>query len=368
MSHLFAPFKLRGLTLPNRIVISPMCEYSAVNGVATDWHLVHLGSRAVGGAGLILLEATAVSAEGRISPADLGLWHDEQIAPLARINAFIESQGAVAGVQLAHAGRKASTSVPWLSTGEVNKAEGGWDVVAPSAVPFSPEYPQPTALDDAGIAKVIADFTAATQRAHKVGFKVVEIHAAHGYLLHQFLSPLSNQRTDQYGGSLENRARLLLEVTRAARAAWPADLPLFVRVSATDWAEGGWTVEETVAVARWLKDAGADLVDVSSGGSIPAPQIPVGAGYQVSFAAQVRKDADVPTSAVGMITNAAQADQIVRTGQADLVMIARESLRDPYWPMHAATELHHAASWPDQYLRAAPRGSVARKAHKGEAA
>lgn len=363
MSHLFAPFKLRGLTLANRIVISPMCEYSAVDGVATDWHLVHLGSRAVGGAGLIILEATAVSAEGRISPADLGLWNDAQIAPLARINAFIESQGAVAGVQLAHAGRKASTYAPWVGTGKVGKESGGWDVVGPSAVPFSAEYPQPAALDEAGIAKVIADFVAATQRALKVGFKVVEIHAAHGYLLHQFLSPLSNHRSDQYGGSLENRARLLLEVTRATRAIWPADLPLFVRVSATDWVEGGWTADETVQVARWLKEAGADLVDVSTGGSSPTAQIPVGAGYQVTFAAQIRKEADVPTSAVGMITDPAQADQVVRTGQADLVMIARESLRDPYWPMHAAHALHQTPAWPAQYLRAAPKGSVERKPH-----
>ncbi|GAB7126699.1 NADH:flavin oxidoreductase/NADH oxidase [Silvimonas sp. JCM 19000] len=361
MSHLFAPFQLRGVTFPNRVVISPMCEYSAVDGVATDWHLVHLGSRAVGGAGLVILEATAVSPEARISPADLGLWNDTQTAALKRIVDFMHQQGSAAGVQLAHAGRKASTYAPWAGNGAVSKAQGGWDVVAPSAVPFSPEYPQPQALDQAGIDKVVADFVAATQRALAAGFDVIEIHAAHGYLLHQFLSPLSNQRTDQYGGSLENRARLLLAVTKAARAAWPAELPLFVRLSATDWEEGGWTVDETVTVSRWLKEAGADLIDVSSGGSVPAPRIPVGAGYQVPFAERVRKEVEVPTGAVGMITDPMQADQLVRNGQADLVLIARESLRDPYWPLHAATALHQTPHWPEQYLRAAPKGAVARK-------
>jgi 2,4-dienoyl-CoA reductase-like NADH-dependent reductase (Old Yellow Enzyme family) len=361
MSHLFAPFQLRGITLPNRIAVSPMCEYSATDGFANDWHLVHLGSRAVGGAGLIIQEATAVLPEGRISPEDLGLWNDEQIAPLARINRFISEQGSVPGIQLAHAGRKASTFSPWRGNGEVKPAEGGWQVVAPSAIAFSPEYPQPVALDQAGIDRVIEAFAAATRRAVSAGYKVVEVHAAHGYLLHQFLSPLSNQRTDEYGGSLENRARLLLQVTRATRAALPDDLPLFVRISATDWVEGGWTAEESVVIARWLKEAGADLIDVSSGGSVPVAPIPVGPGYQTRFADQIRREAEVATGAVGMIVEPAQADHIVHTGQADLVLLARELLRDPYWPLHAATALHTTTTWPEQYLRAAPKGSTPRQ-------
>ncbi|GGP24969.1 NADH:flavin oxidoreductase/NADH oxidase [Silvimonas amylolytica] len=360
MSHLFAPYPLRGITLPNRIVVSPMCEYSAVDGLANDWHLVHLGSRAVGGAGLIIQEATAVLPEGRISPEDLGLWNDEQIEPLARITRFISGQGSVPGIQLAHAGRKASTFSPWRGNGEVKPAEGGWQVVAPSAVAFSSEYPQPVALDQAGIDNVIAAFAAATRRAVQAGYKVVEVHAAHGYLLHQFLSPLSNQRTDQYGGSLENRARLLLQVTHATRAALPDDLPLFVRISATDWVDGGWTAEESVVISRWLKEAGADLIDVSSGGSVPVAPIPVGPGYQTRFADQIRREASVATGAVGMIVEPAQADHIVRTGQADLVLLARELLRDPYWPLHAATALHTTTTWPEQYLRAAPKGSTPR--------
>ncbi|MDR3426639.1 NADH:flavin oxidoreductase/NADH oxidase [Silvimonas sp.] len=361
MSHLFAPYQLRGLELPNRIVVSPMCEYSAVDGLANDWHLVHLGSRAVGGAGLIIFEATAIAPEGRISPEDLGLWNDEQIAPLARITRFISEQGSVPGIQLAHAGRKASTFSPWRGSGAVSEAEGGWaNVVAPSAIAFSPEYPQPHALDQAGIDKVVAGFVAATHRAVAAGFKVVEVHAAHGYLLHQFLSPLSNLRTDQYGGSLENRARLLLDVSRAVRAALPDDLPLFVRISATDWVEGGWTADESVVISRWLKEEGVDLIDVSSGGTVPVAPIPVGPGYQTRFADQIRREAGIATGTVGMILEPAQADHIIRTGQADLVLLARELLREPYWPLHAATALHTTASWPEQYLRAAPKGSTAR--------
>ncbi|TJZ78900.1 NADH:flavin oxidoreductase/NADH oxidase [Chitiniphilus eburneus] len=360
MPHLFEPLTLRGLTLSNRIAVSPMCEYSAEDGYANDWHLVHLGSRAVGGAGLVLFEATAVSPEGRISPQDLGLWRDEQIEPLARIVRFIDGQGSVAGIQLAHAGRKASTYAPGAGEGAVPATEGGWTVVAPSALPFSPSYPAPQALDNAGIAAVVEDFAAAARRALAAGFRVVEVHAAHGYLLHQFLSPLSNQRTDEYGGSFENRTRLVREVVASVREVWPDHLPLFVRLSATDWVEGGWTPQDTVKLSLTLKALGADLIDVSSGGTAANAQIPVGPGYQTPFATRVRHEADVAVGAVGLITAPAQADHIVRTGQADLVLLARELLRDPYWPLHAAEALRQDASWPKQYLRAAPRGSKGR--------
>lgn len=363
MSHLFAPLTLRGLSLPNRVAVSPMCMYSSVDGFATDFHLVHLGSYALGGAGLIISEATAVSPEGRISPDDLGIWSDAHIEGLARVTRFIRAQGSVAGIQLAHAGRKASTAAPGKGNGEVKPGEGGWQTVAPSALRFADNYPLPVALDAAGIRKVIDDFAAAAGRALAAGFEVAEVHAAHGYLLHQFLSPVANQRTDEYGGSFEKRIRLVLEVAEAVRAVWPAELPVFVRLSATDWAQAeGWTPEETVELARRLKALGADLIDVSTGGMLPTAQMPIGPGYQTAFATRVKHEAGIPSSAVGLITGAQQADHIVRTGQADLVMLARELLRDPHWPLRAARELNQPTAWPRQYLRGGPQGSVAQVA------
>jgi 2,4-dienoyl-CoA reductase-like NADH-dependent reductase (Old Yellow Enzyme family) len=360
--HLFAPLTIGSVTLANRIVVSPMCEYSCEDGFANDWHLVHLGSRAVGGAGLIFTEAAAVTAEGRISPADLGIWKDEHIAPLRRITDFLHGQGAHAGIQLAHAGRKASTQVPWLGEGAVAPDAGGWaEVFAPSAIPFAPNYPQPRELDAAGIARITQAFREAAVRADRAGFDVIEIHAAHGYLLQEFLSPISNHRTDGYGGSLENRARLLFEVVAAVRSVWPSGRPLFVRISSTDWVEGGFDLEQSIRLAALLKDRGVDLVDCSSGGNVAGAQIPVGPGYQTQFAEAIRKQAGIATGAVGMITDPAQAAHILRTGQADLVIIAREFLRDPYWAVHAATALGETAAWPPQYLRAAPRGSTTRK-------
>jgi 2,4-dienoyl-CoA reductase-like NADH-dependent reductase (Old Yellow Enzyme family) len=355
MTQLFTPLALRGITLKNRIVISPMCQYSAEDGFTNDWHFVHLGSRAVGGASLIILEATAVSPEGRITPDDLGIWKDEHVPGLRRITDFLKANGSVAGIQLAHAGRKASHASPWKGGGVVPASEGGWTTVAPSAVPFTAEEPAPHALSLAEIQQVIEDFRVATRRTLEAGFQVIEIHGAHGYLLHEFFSPLSNQRTDQYGGSFENRVRLLLEVTEATRAEWPTELPLIVRISATDWTEGGWTVEESVQLAKLLKDKGVDLVDCSTGGNVPTAQIPVGPGYQVQFAEQVKREAGIPTGAVGLITNAQQAEDIIATGQADLVLLARESLRDPYFPLHAAHKLGADVEWPVQYERAKPR-------------
>lgn len=362
-SYLFAPFTLRSITLPNRIAVSPMCQYSAVDGVANDWHFVHLGSRAVGGAGLILTEAAAVTPEGRISPQDLGLWSDAHIAGLKRITDFLHAQGAYAGIQLAHAGRKASMCPPWEKTHAVPPAEGGWtNVFAPSALQFAPEYVEPDALDHAGIHRIQQAFADAAKRAQAAGFDVVEIHAAHGYLLHQFLSPLSNQRTDEYGGSFANRVRLLLEVTDAVRAVWPQEQPLFVRISATDWAEGGWNIDESVELARLLKQRGVDLLDVSSGGLAPGVKIPIGPGYQTSFAERIRRETGLATGTVGMITEPTQADHILRTGQADMVLLAREMLRDPYWPLRAAHKLKQETTWPVQYQRAAEEHSAVRTA------
>ena len=361
MPGLFDPLPLRSLTLANRIAVSPMCQYACGDGSATDWHLVHLGSRAAGGAGLVFTEATAVTAAGRISPQDLGIWQDAHVEPLARITRFIHAQGAHAGIQLAHAGRKASTWRPWDGQGAVPASAGGWsEVVAPSALPFAPDYPAPRALDEPGIAAVVRAFAAAARRASAAGFHVIEIHAAHGYLLHQFLSPLSNRRSDRYGGSFENRTRLAREVVSAVRAAWPDALPLFVRISATDWAEGGWDLEQSVELARELKRLGVDLVDCSSGGTVPGAKIPMGPGYQTPFAERIRREAGIATGAVGMITQPAQAAHSVRTGQADLVILARAMLRDPYWPLRAARELGQAVTWPVQYLRAAPSGTPAR--------
>jgi 2,4-dienoyl-CoA reductase-like NADH-dependent reductase (Old Yellow Enzyme family) len=360
---LLSPLKLAGITFSNRIVMSPMCEYSSDDGFANDWHLVHLGSRAVGGAGLVFTEAAAVSPEGRITPQDLGFWKDEHIPGLRRIVDFIHSQGARSGIQLAHAGRKATMRRPWEGDEHVMPvSEGGWtDVLAPSAIPFSEKYAQPNAVEADGIKRLVQAFQHAARRALQAGFDVLEIHAAHGYLLHEFLSPLSNRRTDEYGGSLENRARLLVEVVDAVREVWPLDLPLFVRISTTDWAPDGWNLESSIALVKMLKPRGVDLIDVSSGGLVPGVTIPVGPGYQTPFAEEIRKQAQIPTGAVGMITAAAQAEHILRTGQADLVFLAREFLRDPYWPLHAAQELHDQTPWPAQYLRAAPAGTPKRE-------
>jgi 2,4-dienoyl-CoA reductase-like NADH-dependent reductase (Old Yellow Enzyme family) len=358
---LFAPLRLRDVELPNRIGVSPMCQYSAVDGLANDWHLVNLGSFAVGGAGLVIAEATAVQANGRISPQDLGLWHDGQIEPLARIARFVASQGAVPGIQLAHAGRKASTRRPWDGGGTVTEDEGGWtDVVGPSAVPFSDTYPHPHALTTDGIAAVVAAFADAARRAHAAGFRVIEIHGAHGYLLHSFLSPLSNHRDDAYGGGFEHRIRLALEVTRAVRGAVPEVMPVLMRVSATDWAEAGWDIEECVDLARRLRAEGVDLIDCSSGGNVVHQRIPVAPGYQVPFAARIRAEAGIPTAAVGLITSPTQAEQILADEAADMVVLAREFLRNPRWAQTAAQALGHALPWPPQYLRAAPPGTPAR--------
>lgn len=361
MAQLFTPLTLRGLTLKNRIGVSPMCQYSSADGLANDWHLVHLGQFAVGGAALVFTEATAVVPEGRISPQDLGIWDDAHLPMLERITQFVTAQGAVPGMQLAHAGRKASTKRPWEGTGAVAVADGGWtDVMAPSAIPFADGFPQPHALTLDGIARVIDAFRAAAQRAMDVGFRVLEVHAAHGYLLHEFLSPLANQRTDRYGGSLENRARLTLDVVAALRAVMPDAMPLVVRISATDWAEGGWTADESVRLAIWLKAAGVDMVDVSSGGLVGGVRIPVGPGYQVPFARQVRHGAGIATASVGLITDPQQAEAIVSAGDADMVLLAREMLRQPHWPLLAAAALGADQRWPSQYERARPGGPPSR--------
>jgi 2,4-dienoyl-CoA reductase-like NADH-dependent reductase (Old Yellow Enzyme family) len=350
---LFDPLPLRSLTLKNRIVVSPMCQYSSEDGFASDWHLVHLGSRAVGGAGLIFTEATAVEARGRISPQDLGLWKDAQIDMLRRITAFIHGQGGIAGIQLAHAGRKASTSRPWEGNAPLDLPHGGWrPILAPSALPFDVGSPTPEAMSEGQIREVTDAFTQGTRRALAAGFLVVEIHAAHGYLLHEFLSPLTNKRTDAYGGTFENRTRLLREVVAAVRDVWPAALPLFVRISATDWVEGGWDLEQSVLLAQLLKTEGVDLIDCSSGGTVPGVTIPFGPGYQTPFAARIRRETGMMTGAVGMITAAEQAETILRTGQADLVILARELLRQPYWPLQAAPKLLVKAQTPPQYARA----------------
>lgn len=350
--NLFDPLAQRSLTLRNRLAVSPMCEYSATDGVPNDWHMVHLGSRAVGGAAVVFTEASAVSPEGRISPQDAGIWSDAHAEAWARIAAFIASQGAIPAMQLAHAGRKASTFAPWRGSGEVPRAEGGWQAVAPSALAFDEDYPRPLALDAGGIAKVVADYRAAAMRAHAAGFRIVEIHAAHGYLLHEFLSPLSNRRTDGYGGDFEARTRLLRETIAAVRDAWPEALPLWLRISATDWVDGGWDVEQSIELARVAGGLGVDLVDVSSGGLDPRQRIETGPGYQVPFAARIRREAGVATGAVGLITGAAQADGIVAGGAADVVLLARELLRDPYFPRRAARALGVEPEAPEQYLRA----------------
>jgi 2,4-dienoyl-CoA reductase-like NADH-dependent reductase (Old Yellow Enzyme family) len=349
---LFTPLTLRGVSLRNRIMVSPMCQYSCEDGYANDWHLVHLGSRAVGGAGLVMVEATAVEARGRISPQDMGIWKDEHVPALQRIARFVESQGAVPGIQLAHAGRKASVAVPWKGGGPVDEAAGGWPVVGPSAVPYAPGSPVALPLSPAGITEVVEAFTLSARRAREAGFKVVELHFAHGYLVHEFLSPLSNQRADSYGGSFENRTRIARQIARAVRAAWPETLPLLVRISCSDWAQGGWDIDESIELARLLKSDGVDLVDCSSGGNIHSAKVDAGPGYLAPYAERVRREAGIPTATVGFVTSAQQAEQILRNGQADLVVLARQLLRDPYWPLHAAAELRVEVGWPAQYLRA----------------
>jgi 2,4-dienoyl-CoA reductase-like NADH-dependent reductase (Old Yellow Enzyme family) len=354
---LFQPLTLRDVTFRNRIGVSPMCQYSSEDGFANDWHLVHLGSRAAGGAGLVMTEATAVEARGRISPQDLGLWKDDHVPALERVARFVRAQGAVGGVQLAHAGRKASTGRPWEGGGPLPPEQGGWrPVVAPSPLAFDDGYPVPRALSELEIADIVAAFAAAAGRVAAAGFQVIEIHAAHGYLIHQFLSPVANQRADRWGGAFENRTRLLIEVVRAVRRVWPERLPLLARLSATDWlGPGGWDVDDSVAVSRALVLEGVDLVDCSSGGIAPRVPVDAGPGYQTPFAARIRAEARVATAAIGLITAPAQAEHVLRTGQADMVLLARELLRDPYWPLRAAAELREEVAWPPQYQRARPR-------------
>ena len=360
MASLFESLQLRDITLSNRIGMSPMCQYSAQDGLASDWHFVHYGSRAVGGAALILTEATAVAPEGRISAGDLGIWQDSQIEPLARIVRFAREEGCVTGIQLAHAGRKASVGLGWQSQRTLAEDAGGWAIVGPSAIAFDEGHGVPRELDAAGIRDVVAQFVAAARRASAAGFQTVEIPAAHGYLLHQFLSPLSNRRTDRYGGSFENRTRLLREVVSAVREVWPERLPLLVRLSATDWVEGGWNPDETVELCRALKALGVDLVDVSSAGLVPWARLPIGPGFQTEFAARVRREAGIASATVGLIGSPEQADHVIRSGQADVVLLGREMLRNPNWPLYAARALGQTAAWPLQYLRAAPPGSTGR--------
>jgi 2,4-dienoyl-CoA reductase-like NADH-dependent reductase (Old Yellow Enzyme family) len=360
MAQLFDPLPIRGITLKSRIVVSPMCQYSSDDGFANDWHLVHLGSRAVGGASLVFAEATAVTPEGRISPEDLGIWKDDHIEYLARIVKFIKSQGVVPGMQIAHAGRKGSTQRPWEGSSKVPLASGGWVPIAPSAVAFSDAYPMPQAMTKLEIREVVEAFAAAARRALQAGFQVLEIHSAHGYLAHEFYSPLSNFRDDEYGGSFENRTRIGREIVSAVRKVWPENLPLFIRISATDWKEGGWDLDQAVELAKQLKPLGVDLVDCSSAGLVVDQKIVAGPGFQVPFAERIRRDANVLTATVGLIETKEQVTEILAKERADLVLMAREFLRDPYWPLRAARELGHKASWPAQYLRAAPPETAAR--------
>ena len=352
MSKLFSPMQMRSLTLRNRIFVSPMCQYSCQDGLPNDWHMVHLGSRAVGGAAMVIAEATAVAPEGRISPSDCGLWNDAQAEAFAPIAHFIAAQGALPAIQLGHAGRKASVMPPWQGGGAAQEDAGGWQPVAPSALPFGPGSPQPRELEVADLERIAAQFEASARRALKAGFQVVEIHMAHGYLLHQFLSPLSNKRDDAFGGRLENRMRLPLEVAHRVRAIWPEELPVMVRLSVTDWVDGGWDLPQSLVLCEHLKELGVDLVDCSSGGLVPDAVIPAAPGFQTPFAAEIRKKVGIATGAVGLITAAVQAEQILATGSADVVLLARELLRDPYWPIHAAAELKADHPWPVQYERA----------------
>jgi len=352
MNKLFSSLKVRGVEFKNRIAVSPMCQYSSVNGMPTDWHLVHLGSRAAGGNALVIQEATAVSPEGRISPDDAGIWSDEHAEAYKRITAFITSQNSVPGIQIAHAGRKASTYSPWRGNGEVRQELGGWQVFGPNAVSFAENYPTPKEMDIDDIKKVINDFTAAAKRSVEAGFRVIELHMAHGYLVHEFLSPISNKRKDTYGGRFENRVRLAFEIVESVRNVIPEDFPLFARISSTDWVEGGWTIEDSVRLAILFKAKGVDLIDCSSGGNVLKAVIPIGPGYQVPFAERIKKEAEILTGAIGVITAPEQADNIIRTGQADMVLMARGSLRFPYWPLQAAKALKEDIEWPKQYERA----------------
>lgn len=354
MAKLFEPLTIKGVTFKNRIVASPMCEYSSIDGFANDWHLVHLGSRAVGGAGLIITEATAVNAEGRISPDDLGIWKDEHIERLKQIVKFIHEHGAIAGIQLAHAGRKASTLSPWKGGTQIKINDGGWQSVAPSPIAFQEHYEKPKELSINEIKQLVKDFTSAAERAVQAGFKVIELHAAHGYLIHEFLSPLSNKRADEYGGAFENRIRFLLEIIENVHTVWPSDNPLFVRISATDWADGGWNEDQSLQLVAILKTKGVDLIDCSSGGLVSHQKIPLGPGYQVPFAEKIKKETNILTGAVGLITEAHQAEDILQQGKADMIVIARELLRDPYFPLHAALKLGVDIAWPLQYERAKP--------------
>lgn len=354
MSKLFTPFSLRGIEFKNRIVMSPMCQYSSDDGLPTDWHFVHLGSHAVGGAALVMVEATAVCPEGRISPWDSGIWSDKHTEAFRRITAFVQQQGAVPGIQLAHAGRKASIDVPWRGDMPLSVSEGGWQPIAPSPIAFDTASPVPREMTQKDMVMVAAQFIAAAQRSIEAGFKVIELHMAHGYLLHEFLSPLSNKRTDEYGGSLVNRFRFPLRVAQAVREKLPEDMPLFVRISCSDWVKGGWDIDQSVEFSRRLKDLGIDLIDCSSGALVPYAKIPAGPGFQTPFSAEIRSQVDIPTSTVGLITSPIQAEHILATGQADVVMLARELLRNPYWPLHAAKQLHTDIVWPMQYERAKP--------------
>lgn len=351
MSRLFSPLQLRTLTLPHRVFVSPMCQYSAEEGVPNDWHLVHLGSRAVGGASLVCVEASGVTPEGRITPWDTGIWNDTQVAAWKRITDFLRAQGAVPAMQLAHAGRKASTNRPWLGGKPLAASEGGWTTLGPSALAFG-AYPAPRAMTGEDLRATVDAFRQGAARALAAGFDVVEVHGAHGYLLHQFCSPLSNHRTDEYGGSFDNRVRFPLEVARAVREAWPADKPVFYRISASDWTEGGWDVPQSIELCKRLKGLGIDLIDVSSGGNVADAKLAIGPGYQVPFAEAIRRGADLPVGAVGLIADPTQAEQVVSLGQADAVFLARAELRDPYWPRHAAKALGAALAWPDPYKRA----------------
>jgi len=353
LSKLFTSLKIRNIILKNRIAVSPMCQYSSVDGVPTDWHLVHLGSRAVGGAGLILTEATAVSPEGRISPDDAGIWNDEQADVYKRITEFIKSQNSVPGIQLAHAGRKASTYSPWKGSGEVKVKDGGWQILSPSPIPFSENFPHPKEMNEKDIKLVIDQFAKAAKRSIKAGFEIIELHMAHGYLVHEFFSPISNTRKDQYGGSLQNRCRFATDVAKSVRETIPDGTPLFARISSTDWIDGGWDIDQSVRLAKWLKEVGVDLIDCSSGGNVSNAKIPAGPGYQIPFAEKIKKEVNILTGGVGLITTAEQAEEIISSGKADIVLLAREMLRDPYWALHAAKKLNvDLKDFPKQYLRA----------------
>jgi 2,4-dienoyl-CoA reductase-like NADH-dependent reductase (Old Yellow Enzyme family) len=352
MSKLFSSIKIRSIELKNRIVVSPMCQYSSMDGFPTDWHFIHLGSRAVGGAALVITEATAVSPEGRISPDDAGIWSDKQAESYKKITEFIKSQSSVPAIQLAHAGRKASTYAPWKGRGAVSEQEGGWQTIAPSQIPFADNYPLPKEMTKHDIQNVIDQFKSAAERSIKAGFELIELHFAHGYLVHEFLSPISNKRKDEYGGSLENRCRLAVEIARTVRNTIPEKMPLFVRISATDWVVDGWDISQSVKLAEWLKDTGIDLIDCSSGGNVAKAEIQLGSGYQIPFSDEIRKKVEILTAGVGLITSPEQAENIIRTGQADLIVLAREMLRNPYWPLYAAEKLKTDIPWPDQYKRA----------------